>query len=277
MGACVAAAAAALGIAGEDLVPHLADVTTDALNDVRVWTDADTSLLGVTTSLPCDDKFLPRRMIVLAAGIVPNSPILAGAILARVGDLWIERWSDNVAIVNSAAEATLADEVDTMANVAIGAAGPTALGERLTRLVPADRRRRVLRAQLRKRRVEVYELGVEAPADVLSAILANADALGVPPVQAKLLGTLHGPLAHGGNVMIRARMFGGVVQPGITIAYGPQSLAHTLRVVTSLASRKDAAARLGTLTGALKTERVVAIELELGTTHPVPLRVALAM
>ncbi|HEY4178664.1 MAG TPA: hypothetical protein VGM90_17580 [Kofleriaceae bacterium] len=273
----VGIAGGALGIVAEDLVPHIADVAQEQLQNVLVWTDADTTLLGVSTALPKNDPVLARRMTVLSAGIVPTSSILSQTALCRPGSVWIERWSNDVATVNVGGDATADEDVAALASVVIGETAPRALADRLALLVPGDRRNRVIRTSLRKNKVEVYELGVEAPPDVLDAITANAAALGVPDVQLRLLGSIHDIMARGKPVLLRARMHGGVIQPGITIVYSSQTLDHAFRAVNGLATRADSIARLGTLTGSLATEDVAAIELQLGAGDPLPMRLAFAL
>jgi hypothetical protein len=273
----VGVAGGALGIVADDLVPHIADVTQEQLQNVLVWTDADTTLLGVSTALPKNDPVLPRRMTVLSAGIVADSPILSQTALCRPGLIWIERWSNDVATVNVGGDSTADADVAALASVVIGESAPRQLADRLALLVPGDRRNRVIRSSLRKGKVEVYEMAVEAPADVLGAITANAAALGIPDVQVRLLGNIHDIMARGKPVLVRARMHGGVIQSGITIVYASQTLDHTFRAVNGLATRADSIARLGTLTGSLGTEDVAAIELQLGAGDPLPLRIAFAL
>ncbi|HEY4055568.1 MAG TPA: hypothetical protein VGM39_03130, partial [Kofleriaceae bacterium] len=123
----VGVAGGALGIVADDLVPHIADVTQEQLQNVLVWTDADTTLLGVSTALPKNDPVLPRRMTVLSAGIVADSPILSQTALCRPGLIWIERWSNDVATVNVGGDSTADADVAALASVVIGESAPRQL------------------------------------------------------------------------------------------------------------------------------------------------------
>ncbi|MCW5808714.1 MAG: hypothetical protein KIT31_40565, partial [Deltaproteobacteria bacterium] len=90
VGARVGVAAALVGISAETMVRHLGDVVSGALLDPVAFTDADVQTLAIGTSLAGDDLWLARRMASLAAGISP-SKALARAVMARRGDLWVER------------------------------------------------------------------------------------------------------------------------------------------------------------------------------------------
>ena len=255
----VALAAEALAIDAADLVPHLTDVTDGPLLTPMVWTDADAQLLGIAASLPAD-ALLPRRMTVLAAGI-SGSTALARTTMARAGEVWIERWSDRRAVVALMGTATLDDDVAALAAIGTSEANAAAAGERLRLLTDAGAHLRLLRTTIRPGDVETCELGVQATPDVLARIAASADALGIGGPQQRMLAGVHAILARGRPVLLRVGVRGADLVPGLSLTYGPQSVEDALRVVTGLATRADAAARFGTLTGSLGCERVAAVEL----------------
>lgn len=274
MAARIGVASGALGVAAVDLVEHLGEVSDGPLRDLIVWTDADIALLGVSASLPARDSLLPRRMTLLSAGIT-RSPALARTVAARTGEVWIERWSDGRATVSIMGQGTLDDDVAAVGAVAMAAAEAQQLGGRLALVTDDGPALRLVRTTVRRGDVERYELGVQAgPDDVLARIEQHAATLEIGAAQLRLLHNVHAILAHGRPVLVRATMLGAVVQPGITITYGAQSIDHALRVITGLTNRRDAAARFGTLTGSLGSTRAKAVELQLGPRDPIPALVA---
>jgi hypothetical protein len=269
-------AGAALGIAVDPLPRHLEKVVDGPLVDAVVWTDADVAQLGLTASLTSHELLRPRRMTVLREGI-SGSLALPQLVVARPGAVWVERWSDRRAIATVVGNATLADDVAALEAISLAADTARTLGDRLDLLAGDAQAVRLLRASVRPYDVETYELGVQTDPDVVLRVLRNAATLHIPAAQLRLLEELHAELPRELPVMVGAGMQGATALPGVSIAYGAPPLDQTLRVLTRLTTRPDAAARFAALTRALGSERIAAVVLQLGLGPPMPVRFGVAV
>jgi len=229
----------------------------------------------LTASLTSHELLRPRRMTVLREGI-SGSLALPQLVVARPGAVWVERWSDRRAIATVVGNATLADDVAALEAISLAADTARTLGDRLDLLAGNAQAVRLLRASVRPYDVETYELGVQTDPDVVLRVLRNAATLHIPAAQLRLLEELHAELPRELPVMVGAGMQGATALPGVSIAYGAPPLDQTLRVLTRLTTRPDAAARFAALTRALGSERIAAVVLQLGLGPPMPVRFGVA-
>jgi hypothetical protein len=268
--------------AGETLHSHVVDVTSGALLDPVVFTDADVRTAGIASALDPDDLWLPRRMATLASGI-SGAKALARAVVARRGELRIERAvgaggptapgldgvSASLAITGPA---SLDDELAVASAIGLSDGAVAALGDRLRALAgdPARRDRIV--------RVTVFsgpaghdmtiELG--APVDDVLAVLAVADAT---PAQIRLLERVHPILAAGRPAWLRCGVTADALDPGATLVYGPTSLDTARHVVSGLATTEFAEGRFAALVSAAGADAASWLELAIGPVDPIRLRI----
>lgn len=281
----IGVAAALLGIPADAMIAQLIDVA-GGLTNAMVFSDADLVSLGLGVELP-SDPYLARRAANLAAG-VSGSKWLSALAMARAGDRWVQRGigpdgpgglgprgvTARFAVVGPA---TLTDDLAVAAAVGVSPAARESLSGRLRGLTEdADGlRERLVRATVFSGptgKDATIELATQATGALLERIRAVAPAFGIGDAQVRLLEQIHPVLSGGRSVWVGVAATADAILPGVTVSYGPQSADHALRVVSGLASRRDAVARFGSVMGAIGADQVRTLEVSLGPIDPVPMQ-----
>jgi hypothetical protein len=264
--------------------------SSGGLEGATVFTDADVRTLTVGATVP-DDKWTPRHMARLAAGIT-TSKALARMSIARVGRRWLETGSGlfgakgegmagMYATLAVHGPASLDEDIATTTAVGLDQTIANELAARLSTLTKGgERRPRVIRTTAftgDEPTNHVIEIGAEVPHDVIDLITSLASELQITSAQLKLIKGVHQILAGGRSVWVRIGASQHALEPGVTLTYASVTLDNAMRVINGLSSTDGAMQRWGFLVGALGATDVSALEVHLGPRDPMPARFGLVV